>query len=122
MANGGKNPCGHGLVMPDMKSRRRGVGQKFELLDSLPQLIEHSRSTTDERTAIRRGLHAVAGAIKKAQPKGVLHVRNSPGHRRLGDCERALGFLHTAVLHHTPKDVRVPLLVTPSTTLIPMPY
>jgi len=55
-----------------------GIGEEFNVLDTLLELIEDSKAALEQRLAVLSWLDALRTAIEKPHPECVLHVCDRP--------------------------------------------
>src|SRR5258706_485802 len=72
--NRGHEARGQNVVASDPHVAGLGVGQEFDVLHALPQLVEDSDAALEQRSAVARRLSAVAVAPAPAHPQPRLEV------------------------------------------------
>lgn len=88
--------------MPDGR-----VGEEFQFLKSLRQLVEDRRATLEQGATVGRGFYAVAAAIEKPNSEPAFYVGNCPRYCRLGNCELGGGLGHASPPRDDEQDLQV---------------
>ena len=91
---------------------RGRIGQKFDIADGLPQLIEHRDASADHQPAERGRLHTVQVTIKQGHAEHVLEVCDGPRNGRLRCAELLCRLSHAAGLNDRHEDTQILKLET----------
>ena len=83
------------------------IGQKLDLLDALPDLIEHRCGAFDQRAAVQRRLNALRGAVEQANTERVFDLRHRLRHRGLRDRQLCRGLCHAAALRNRQQRIEI---------------
>ncbi len=94
-----------GASDPDLP--RRGIGEKLDGLQALPEVIEDGHAAIEQRAAAFGRFHALAVAIEQAYPHSTLQFRDRFGNGRLGRVEQGGSLVHAAGLDDSHQDMQV---------------
>jgi hypothetical protein len=81
---------------PDLADRR--IGKRFNIPDTLPQLVECNLAAPEEGLTVKRRLDSARAAVQKPHPDGRLEIGDGLGNDRLRHAERAGRATHGAGL------------------------
>jgi len=94
--NCGQQTGNEGFVTSDSDFTDRGIGQEFDILDALAQIVEYGHSTIKQCAAVLGGLDSLRTAVKKWNAQRALQVCNGLGHGGLGHMEMVSRLPHAA--------------------------
>src|SRR4029077_16165665 len=97
----------------------RRIVERRDILNALPQFVEHCDATLDERTAIRGRLDALPTPVKQAYTEGVLQVGNRFRNGRLRHVEGGCRLSHAARLNDGHQNVHVSQFEATADTVVP---
>src|SRR4029450_8123704 len=84
-----------------------GIGEKFDVLDSLTEVIEHSRSAIEKDPTVLGQLDALRVAVEQSHANSAFQFGDRPGNGGLGRIEERGRLAHVAGLHHGHQDMEV---------------
>src|SRR5205085_6705341 len=91
----GRIDSGDRMLAPSHAYLSRGrIGKGRDVLNALPQFVEHCDASFDKRPAIRRRLYTLSAAVEQAHAEGVLQVGNRLGNGGLRHVESARRLPH----------------------------
>ena len=113
---------GQQLRISNDKLTRGGIGQEFDVPDSLPQLVECHPAAREQRAGIHRRLDAARAAIEKPRAQSMLQIGDHLRHGWLGNPElyRRLG--QAARLHDREEHAQVPQAQASADVIVPVGY
>ncbi len=99
---------------------RRRIGEEFDVLHGLPQLIEDGNSAIKQRASIDGEFDAAWRPIEEAHVQGVLQIGNRFCYDGVGNGKLPCGLGHVSTLHDCEKNMQVAQFEPPSYAIIPL--
>jgi hypothetical protein len=88
------------LRAADTQFARRRIGEKFDVPDPLPELVEHGEAAPDDRLAVLRRLDAPGAALEQPHAERMLEIGDRARDCRLRGAETLRRLRHAAGLDH----------------------
>src|SRR5215510_4664762 len=99
---------------------RRRIGKRCDVLNSLPQFVEHCDAALDQRTTIWRGLNALAAAVEQAHAQCVLQIGDRLRDGGLRHVEGACCLAHAACLDNGQQNIDVSQFEAAADAVVPL--
>jgi hypothetical protein len=98
----------------------RRIGKRRDVLNALPQFVEHCDASLDQRAAIRRRLYALPAAVEQAHAEGVFQICDRLGHGRLRHIEGGGRLPHAARLNDGQQNIHVSQFEAAADAVVPL--
>ena len=94
---------------PDIRcaGRRSRIGEEFDFLDGLLQIIKSHCAALEQRAAVDRGLYPLRTTVEQRHAESMFQGSDDLRYRGLRDAELVRGLGHAAGLHHGEEHMQV---------------
>ena len=117
----GRIDGGYGVLAPSHANlAHRRIGKRRDVLNALPQFVEHGDAPLDQRAAIRCRLYTLPAPVEQAHAESAFQISDRLGNGWLRHVEGACRLAHAAGLNNGQQNIHVPQFEAATDTVVPL--